>query len=143
MDYYYENLSMVFRIKTKIHNKVILYNKNYKSHIKVRHPEITLNKIQKILEEPDFIYKRSKNSHEYYYEKKFGKYTYRIVVVSSYKKHIKEVVTAYKVDKNKDDFTIKHVCCIYDKDTFWSYDEKKSEMEKDIDYFYELFNIEK
>ncbi|UZT06190.1 hypothetical protein ONV75_16545 [Clostridium sp. LQ25] len=142
MEYYYEELSMIFKIKTRIHNKVILYNKNYKNHIKNRHPEMTLNKIQKILEEPDFIYTNSKSSGNYYYEKNFGKYTYR-VVVKTCRKHVKEVVTAYKVDKKKDAFTIKHVYCIYDKDTFWNYDERKLEREQDIDYFYELFNIAK
>ncbi|MDK2828905.1 MAG: hypothetical protein PWP67_1718 [Clostridium butyricum] len=142
MEYYYEDLSMIFKIKTIIHNKVILYNKNYKNHIKIRHPEMTLDKIQKILEQPDFIYKSSRNSKEYYYEKKFGKNIYRAVVKKCVK-HVKEVVTAYKVDKKKDAFTIKHVYCIYDKDTFWNYYERKLEMEQDIDYFYELFNIAK
>lgn len=142
MDYYYEGLSKIFKIKTIIHNKVLLYNKNYRNHIRIRHPEMTLGKIENILQEPDLIYKSSRNSKNYYYEKKFGNDTYRVVVKKCIK-HVKEVITAYKVNKNEDYFTIKHVYCVYDKDTFWNYNEIQLEMEQDIDYFYELFNITK
>ncbi|NFO14820.1 hypothetical protein FDB34_11570 [Clostridium botulinum] len=141
MKYYYENNFMIFKLMGRLHKKIVIYNLNYKKHIKVKHPEMNLKKIEKILKEPDYIYKSSCNSEEYYYEKKFNEETYR-VVISTYKKHVKCVVTAYKVDK-KERFTVKHVRCVYDKDTFIEYEDIQKELENDMDYFYKAFNIEK
>lgn len=139
MDYYYKDKFLIFKIEGKLHNKIVLYNCNYRNHIKVRHPEISMKKIEKILKEPDFIYKPSRNSRLFYYEKKIEGDTYR-VVIQSCKKHVKEVVTGYKVF-DEDKFTVKHVYCVYDKNTFVDYDDIVKELENDIDYFYELFNV--
>lgn len=138
---YYENDFLLHRIKGKIHNKIIFCSNNFRKHIKVRHPEMTFKKIRNVLEEPDYVFKPSSNSIDYYYEKKLGKDIYR-VVVSKYKKHVKKVVTAYKVC-NKEKFTVKHVYCVYDKVTYEDYNAKQKELEDDIDYFYELFGIAK
>lgn len=96
-------------------------------------------KIEQILNQPDYVYKQSRNSSIFYYEKNILNETYR-VVVETYKKHIKSVVTAYNV-KSKDGFTIKHIYCVYDKDTFIDYEDIQKEYENYMDYFYELFNI--
>ncbi|MCT4620586.1 MAG: hypothetical protein N4A62_14470 [Marinisporobacter sp.] len=141
MEYYFENKLKIFRIKGRIHEKIILYYRNFRNHIKTRHPEITIEKIKNILEQPDYVYKSSRNSWNHYYEKDFGSETYRVVIQKSKnKKHVKEVVTAYKLD-HKDKFTIKHVYCVYDKETFIDDNELQEELENDKDYFYEIFGI--
>lgn len=141
MKYYYENKYMIFKLEGKLHKRIVLYNCNYKNHIKTSHPEINIKKIEIILKEPDYIYKASRKSDIYYYEKKIKGETYR-VVIQKYKKHVKKVVTGYKVF-DEDRFTIKHVHCIYDKDVFVDYEDIEKELENDIDYFYEMFNIAK
>lgn len=141
MKYYFEDKFLIFKITGKLHEKVILYNRNYKNHIKVKHPEITIKKIETILNAPDYVYKRSCNGKTYYYEKNILDETYR-VVIETYKKHVKCVVTAYKVT-GKERFTVKHAYCVYDKNTFIDYEDIQKEFENDKDYFYELFNIAK
>ena len=88
---------------------------------------------------PDYVYKSSWSSKTYYYEKIIGNETYR-VVIETYKKHIKCVVTAYKVSE-EERFTAKHAYCVYDKDTFMEYEDIQKELEDDKEYFYRLFNI--
>lgn len=143
MEYYFENKLMIFKIKGKLHEKIILYYCNFKNHIKARHPEMTIKKIKNILEQPDYVYKSSRSSLNHYYEKDFGSDTYRVVIQKSKsKKHVKEVVIAYKLD-HKDKFTIKHVHCVYDKEIFIDDEELQKELENDKDYFYEIFGIAK
>ena len=137
MNHYFEDNLKVFKLEGKLHKKIILYYANYKDHIKV--PEMTIKKIEQILNQPDYVYKQSRNSSIFYYEKNILNETYR-VVIETYKKHIKSVVTAYNV-KSKDGFTIKHIYCVYDKDTFIDYEDIQKEYENDMDYFYQLFNI--
>lgn len=96
MKYYFEDNSMIFKLEGKLHERIILYSSNYRNHIKVKHTEITMKKIEEILKEPDYIYKPSKSSKDFYYEKNIGLETYR-VVISDYKKHVKCVITAYNV----------------------------------------------
>ncbi|OPJ55201.1 hypothetical protein [Clostridium chromiireducens] len=139
MNHYFEDNLKIFKLEGKLHKKIILYYANYKNHIKVRHPEMTMKKIEEILNEPDFVYKQSRNSSIFYYEKNILNETYR-VVIETYKKHIKSVVTAYNV-KSKEGFTIKHIYCVYDKNTFIDYEDIQKEFENDMEYFYELFNI--
>ena len=59
-----------------------------------------MKKVIDILGEPDYVYKKSRKSKDYFYEKKIGKDNYRIVI-SKYKPSIKQVVTGYKL--NSDD----------------------------------------
>lgn len=139
MKYYFEDNSMIFKLEGKLHERIILYSSNYRNHIKVKHTEITMKKIEEILKEPDYIYKPSRSSKDFYYEKNIGLETYR-VVISDYKKHVKCVITAYNV-KEEDYFTLKHVLCVYDKKTYKDYVDVQKELENDIDYFYEIFNI--
>lgn len=139
MEYYYEDKFMILKFEGKLHNKIVLYKSNYKNHINVKHPEMSVKKIEEILKCPDYVYKLSKRSSVYYYEKNFEDDTYR-VVIEKYKKHVKEIVTAYKVD-DKDKYTVKHVYCAYDKDSFVDYEDMEKELENDIEYFYDIFNI--
>ncbi|QAA31311.1 hypothetical protein [Clostridium manihotivorum] len=139
MRYYYDGKAKVFKMRGRVHDKIILYNVNYKKHIKIRHPEIDISKIDEILKEPDFVYKSSTNTKIYYYEKEYLDYTYR-VVIGSFKKSTKEVITAYKVN-NKNKLTIKHAYCVYDKETHLEFRAMKRELYDDLDYYYKLFNI--
>lgn len=141
MDYYYEDNFLIFKFKARLHERVILYNKNYNMHIKAKHHYMSMKKIEEILENPDFVYKSSRNSLNYYYEKHFGDAIYR-VVIETYKRHVKKVVTAYRVD-NSEKYTKKHVYCVYDRKTFIEYEDIEKQLENDIDYFYEMFNIAK
>ncbi|CDM67875.1 hypothetical protein CM240_0710 [Clostridium bornimense] len=141
MKYYFEEKLMVFKLEGKVHKKILLYNANFHSHIKVKHPEMTLKKIEGILKDPDYVFRMSNNNPECYYEKIIGDHNYR-VVVSRRKKHVKEVVTAYKVS-NEEEFTIKHTHCIYDRNNKLHYTKINETLENDKDYFYELFNVVK
>ena len=49
MKHYYEEGLMIFKLEGKVHKKILLYNANFQNHIKVRHPEMDLNKIESIL----------------------------------------------------------------------------------------------
>lgn len=139
MEYYFKDRFKIFKLVGKLHKKIILYSANYKNHIKLKHPEMTMRKIEVILNSPDYVYKSSWSSKTYYYEKIIGNETYR-VVIETYKKHIKYVVTAYKVSE-EERFTAKHAYCVYDKDTFMEYEDIQKELEDDKEYFYRLFNI--
>lgn len=136
---YYEDGFKVFKLGGKLHEKIVLFNIYFKNHIKDRHPETNIEKIQEILENPDYVYKQSRNSSCYFYEKSFGEDNYR-VVIDTYKKHVKKVITAYKID-SEDEFTVKHVYCVYDKDTFIEHEDIEREFENDREYYYKLFNI--
>lgn len=139
--HYYEDNSIIFKLEGRLHKKIILYNRNYKMHIKISHPEISMNKIEEILTNPDYVYKSSRKSSVLYYEKKFGEDIFR-VVIGRHKKSVKVVITAYKVC-GKDPFTIKHVHCLYDKQTYINYEDMQNQLEDDIDYFYDLFGVAK
>ena len=139
MEYYFKDRFKIFKLVGKLHKKIILYSANYKNHIKLKHPEMTMRKIEVILNSPDYVYKSSWSSKTYYYEKIIGNETYR-VFIETYKKHIKCVVTAYKVSE-EERFTAKHAYCVYDKDTFMEYEDIQKELEDDKEYFYRLFNI--
>lgn len=134
--FYYIDKIEIYKLKGKIHDRIVLYRQNYLRHIKVAHSEISMKKIIDILGEPDYVYKKSRKSKDYFYEKKIGKDNYRIVI-SKYKPSIKQVVTGYKL--NSDDcFDEKRIYCIYDsKDK--SFYNKELENEEDIDYFIEPF----
>lgn len=140
LKYYFEKQSKIFKLEGKAHKKIILHRRNYTKHIKIQHPEINMKKIISILENPDSIYKSSHNSPDCYYEKQLENSNYR-VVITKYKGNIKAVVTAYQVN-NIDGFSRKHIHCIYDKDVFMYDEQLQVELENDMDYFLQLFNIE-
>lgn len=59
----------VSKFSALLHECVWLYMRNWSHHIKVRHPEMTLTLIAKILSDPDSVFKPSKSSKEFYYQK--------------------------------------------------------------------------
>lgn len=139
LKYYLEKNLKIFKFEGKNHKKIILYNGNYRNHIKLNHPEISLKKIKEILQDPDYIYKASRNSRTNYYEKDYKNDTYRVVIKKS-KKNGTQVVTAYKVG-NKHGFTRKHIHCTYDKRDTIRYENMLEKLWDEQDYFYELFKI--
>ena len=141
MKCYYEDKEKILKTKGKVHDNIIIFYNNYYNHIKYKHPEINLEIIEEILDDPDYVYKQARNADTFYYEKKYGEDIFRVVVIP-YKKHIKEVITAYKAADIKE-FTVKHVYCVYDKEEFMRYEAEKNALLEDTDYFYSLFNIEK
>jgi hypothetical protein len=138
MKYYYEDKFLIFKLRGRLHRKVVMYNGNYRNHIKINHPEMTMSKIEKILNDPDYIYKPSRNSPVFYYEKNFEEDIYR-VVIKKYRRNSKIVITGYKVE-NKDLFTVKHAYCMYDKETYVNYRDIIKQLENNADYFYNLFD---
>ncbi|MDD7794360.1 hypothetical protein [Clostridium sp. 'White wine YQ'] len=138
MDYYFENNKRYYKFKGKLHKKIILGFTNYTKHIVNKHPEINISILEEVICNPDYIYKTSINSEDFYYEKVIGEDIYR-VVISRFKKNVKEVITAYK-SNNTDKFTTKHIRCIYDKKIYIKYEDFYRELEYDIDYFYEAFS---
>lgn len=138
---YYEDKEKILKTKGRVHDNIIIFYNNYCNHIKYKHPKINLEIIEEILDDPDYVYKKSRNTDTFYYEKKYNQNIFRVVVIS-YKKHVKEVITAYKVG-NRNKFTVKHVYCVYDKENYISYEDEKNAFFEDIDYFYDLFNIER
>ena len=141
MKCYYEDKEKILKTKGRVHDNIIIFYNNYYNHIKNKHPEINLEIIEEILDDPDYVYKQARNADTFYYEKKYGEDIFRVVVIS-YKKHIKEVITAYKV-ADINEFTVKHVYCVHDKEEFMRYEAEKNALFEDTDYFYSLFNIEK
>ena len=141
MKCYYEDKEKILKPKGKVHDNIIIFYNNYYNHIKNKHPEINLEIIEEILDDPDYVYKQARNADTFYYEKKYGQDIFRVVVIS-YKKHIKEVITAYKVS-DINEFTVKHVYCVHDKEEYIRYEAEKNALFEDTDYFYNLFNIEK
>ena len=141
MKCFYEGRSLIYKMEGRLHSKIFLYNSNLNGHIKIKHPEISLKMIEDILQDPDYVFKPSRDTKDFYYEKEINKNLYR-VVISRYQKSVKSVVTAYVVNE-KDIFSKKHVYCVYDKCTFVDYLDIEKQLENDIDYFYEIFNVAK
>ena len=67
------------------------------NHIKEKHPEITINLIKSVLNNPDYIMISSVDENIKIYHKKKGKY-YIVAVINIYKKLI---ITSYTSDKLK------------------------------------------
>lgn len=139
MKHYIENDYMIYKFKGKLHDKIILSCTNFRKHIRNNHPEISLNKIETILEKPDYVYKPSYNSKVFYYERKFGKNKYRIVI-DKYDKGVKNIVTAYKIINDKE-FLKKRTYCVYDLNEELDFYNKQKDLEENVNYFYQLFGI--
>ena len=93
--------STIISVKTRLHSKVVLYMQNYYSHIKRRHPEVSLEMILGVLYRPDSIYVHNTFWGEYYYQKYYNNVEYRVVVIpSSYSRMV--VVTAYQINSDGD-----------------------------------------
>jgi hypothetical protein len=84
----------VSKFSALLHECVWLYMRNWSHHIKVRHPEMTLTLIAKILSDPDSVFKPSKSSKEFYYQKTVGGAEYRVIIKAD-SRCGKSIVTAY------------------------------------------------
>lgn len=138
MTNYYKDKALIYKISGVLHNKILLYNSNYKRHISVRHKEMTLEIIEEVLVDPDFVYKPSKNSQDFYYEKNINDKTYR-VILGKYSNGVKNVITAYEVHM-KDRYYAKHAYCCYDKEETLRYKKRKVDKKEKL-FYYELFNV--
>ncbi|MBF4806386.1 MAG: helicase [Pseudoleptotrichia goodfellowii] len=89
----------IYEFDAKLHQKVIMQKKQFEEHIIKKHPEITLEIIDIILNNPDYVTKRSNSKKEHFYQKKIDKLHY-FVVVSSHKniRHLRFILTAFSVD---------------------------------------------
>ena len=60
----------LYEFKAKLHQKVVMSKNQFEEHIFPKHPEISLEIIKEILENPDFVTKQSKSRKEHFYQKK-------------------------------------------------------------------------
>lgn len=88
----------IARYTARLHARVLLYLSNWSSHIKAHHPEMTLEIIGDVLDEPDHVFKPSKNSKEFYYQKTIAGTEYRVVIRHD-GNNTKAVVTAYAIER--------------------------------------------
>ena len=79
---YYEDKEKILKTKGRVHDNIIIFYNNYCNHIKYKHPEINLEIIEEILDDPDYVYKKSRNTDTFYYEKKYNQNIFRVVVIS-------------------------------------------------------------
>lgn len=107
----------IYEFDAKLHKKVIMYKKQFEEHIMKKHNEITLEIIDIILNNPDYVTKRSKSKKEHFYQKKIDELHY-FIVVSSHKniRHLRFILTAFSVDdkeflKEKNIY-YKYISCI-------------------------------
>lgn len=105
----------IYEFNAKLHQKVALTKEQFEDHIVIKHPEITLELIENILENPDIVTKQSKSKKEHFYQKKIEDLVY-FVVVSSHKnvKNIRFILTAFSV-KNKEFLKEKNIYYRYIK----------------------------
>ncbi len=89
----------VYEFKSKLHNKLIMTKEQYESHIKVKHPEITLEIIADTLEDPDYVTKQSKSKKEHFYQKKIKGVHYFIVASEQNNiKNMRFILSAFPVE---------------------------------------------
>ena len=105
----------IFEFRGRLHEKIVLLKEQYEDHILKKHPEITLDIIEKTLLSPDVVTKKSKSKKEHFYQKKIESIHY-FIVVSSYKgvKNIRFILTAYSV-KDSNYLKEKNIYSVYQK----------------------------
>lgn len=114
-------------LMSKLHGEVELYDIQLREHIKSKHHNVSLTKIESIVTDPDAIYKESKNSKTYFYEKKIGEHMYRTVISKNYKSRKigrrKVIATTYKV-RNYKWYDPKLTICLYERGDIIEFEEK-------------------
>lgn len=92
----------IYEFDAKLHQKVIMQKKQFEEHIIRKHPEITLEIIDIILSNPDYVTKQSKYRKEHFYQKRIDELHY-FIVVSSHKniRHLRFILTAFSVDNKE------------------------------------------
>jgi trimethylamine:corrinoid methyltransferase-like protein len=74
---------------------------------------MNLEIIDRVMNEPDIIYKQSRHGKTFYYEKNIG--DNYVVIVKHCRQHVKSVATAYKITRGNEYFK-KHYCVFRRKD---------------------------
>ena len=85
-----------YEFEGRLHQKIILEKEQFYNHIEAKHPEITLEIIEEVLEDPDHVTKQSKSRKEHYYQKQIENMNY-FIVVSDYRniKNYRFIQTAF------------------------------------------------
>ena len=106
----------IYEFEGRLHQKIMLEKEQFYNHIKAKHPEITLEIIEKVLEDPDYVTKQSKSRKEHYYQKQINNTDY-FIVVSDYRniKNYRFIQTAFSVN-NTDFLKEKNIHFRYKKD---------------------------
>lgn len=106
-----------YEFEGRLHQKIILEKEQFYNHIKAKHPEITLEIIEEVLEDPDHVTKQSKSRKEHYYQKQIENMNY-FIVVSDYSniKNYRFIQTAFSI--NNLDF-------LKEKNIHYRYSKKK------------------
>ena len=88
-----------YEFEGRLHQKIILEKEQFYNHIKAKHPEITLEIIEEVLEDPDHVTKQSKSRKEHYYQKQIENMNY-FIVVSDYRniKNYRFIQTAFSIN---------------------------------------------
>lgn len=122
----------------------------YIDHVKYRH-DISIDKVRKMIKDPDEIFKKSKSSKEYAFERFFGDKRYRALIIVENK--IFKLKTMYEIDDD-DKFTVWRSYLVYskfeeenrnivNKNTILNEITNKTTANPIIDReYYEMFNIE-
>ena len=89
----------IYEFEGKLHQKIMLEKEQFYNHIKAKHPEITLEIIEEVLQDPDHVTKQSKSRKEHYYQKQINDTDY-FIVVSDYRniKNYRFIQTAFSVN---------------------------------------------
>ena len=106
----------IYEFEGKLHQKIMLEKEQFYNHIKAKHPEITLEIIEEVLQDPDHVTKQSKSRKEHYYQKQINDTDY-FIVVSDYRniKNYRFIQTAFSVN-NTDFLKEKNIHFRYKKD---------------------------
>ena len=85
-----------YEFDAKLHQKVVMDKFQFENHILVKHPEITLEIIKEVLENPDIVTKQSKSKKEHFYQKKINNLNYFVVISQNPSiRKLRFVVTAF------------------------------------------------
>lgn len=106
----------IYEFEGRLHQKIMLEKEQFYNHIKAKHPEITLEIIEEVLQDPDQVTKQSKSRKEHYYQKQINNTDY-FIVVSDYRniKNYRFIQTAFSVN-NTDFLKEKNIHFRYKKD---------------------------
>ena len=72
----------IYEFKGKLHQKIIMTREQYENHLIIKHPEIELEIIREVLEDPDYVTKQSKSRKEHFYQMS---YLYYITMYTFFK----------------------------------------------------------
>lgn len=110
-------------------NKVYLAQSRLYSHIIRKHPEITEEKITKLIEDPDYILsikEKDRSKKYYHFRRKFDDVEYTAVVLKGYLGQISKtkayLLSAYILKQEKKDALLMNDYTVaYDKDNLFKY----------------------